>query len=411
MRRIRRTKGTLQQLASHNSATMYGGALHGTPLGDYLARVSNWFFLTVALIMWAIAWPTLQLTFHVSPELMPVFSGAAVLPLALLGANTRLAWGVIAITALVFPVFYSPFGRYEFDWQVCLVISLLVSTVFMYLRQPLPEAIGAWAVGSILFAAHAPGGGGWIAGLTVLLVVCLLIRLILRSRQMLASQTEENELERARRTVLEERTRIARDLHDIVAHRMSLVVVQAQTAQYRVPALSDPAKAEFEGIAVAAREALNEVRSLLGVLRLEGQAVQHAPLPTLASIDDMIEGTRAAGIQVDYLPAPNVESVSDATALAAYRIVQESIANASRHAQGASITVALIVDGPVLNILVENGPRITDRDHGGVGLGHGITGMMERAQSIGGSLAAAPRPDGGFAVRAILPLTTVPISV
>jgi signal transduction histidine kinase len=385
---------------------MYGGAFEGTILGQYLSRLVNWFYLVLALIMWAIAWPTLHLTFDVAPPLMPVFSGAAVLPLALMWANTRLGWGIIATTALVFPAFYDPIAPYGYEWQVCLIISLLFSTVMMYFRAPLLEAIGAWAVTSVLFFWASPdgAGGGWTAGLTVVLVLSLLIRLVVQSRSMLASQTEENELERAKRTVLEERTRIARDLHDIVAHRMSLVVVQAQTAQYRVPDLSDQAKAEFDGIAVGAREALNEVRGLLGVLRVEGQLAEHAPLPGLLSIDDMIEGTRAAGIRVEYLPVADVSAVGDATALAAYRIVQESIANANRHAQGAPIVVALTVDGGALHVLVENGRRMSDHDHGGQGLGHGIPGMVERARAIGGSLSAIPTADGGFSVRAVLPL-------
>ncbi|MDF0586093.1 histidine kinase [Tsukamurella sp. 8F] len=383
-----------------------GSALHQTLLGAYLARKSNWLFLVAALILFAVAWPTLPFQLQVSAALLPIVSGLSVLPVALAWQEPRIGWGVSAATAAVVSVVFDPMPDWHWHLQVPHIIVLLVLTFFMYVRRPVAEALGAWAATCMLFywCAEPGTGGGWVAGLSAMLVVSMLLRLVLASRSRLAEQEEVTDLERARRAVLEERTRIARDLHDIVAHRMSLVVVQAQTARYRVPGLAPAALAEFDGIATSAREALGEVRSLLGVLRLEDQRAEHAPAPGLEAIDDMIEGTRAAGISVDYLPVPGGAHVAEATALAAYRIVQESIANATRHAQGSAITVALTTDGDQLNVRIENGPAVSTADLGGPGLGHGIPGMVERAHAAGGSLVATPRPDGGFAVRAVLPV-------
>ncbi len=383
------------------------GSLHDTPLGVFLSRKVNWLFLLVALIMWSVAWPTLNEQFTVPAILLPIFSALSVLPLALCWAHPRTAWAIIAATAAVFPLFFwfTPKNDWEWNWQVSLIIAMLVATVMVFLRARPVDAVAVWAASSLLFWINAqPGtGGGWVAGLSAALVVCLLLRLALQSRSRLEEQTEVSELERGRRAVLEERTRIARDLHDIVAHRMSLVVVQAQTAQYRVPDVSERARVEFEGIAVAAREALNEVRALLGVLRLDDAAAAYAPAPGLGGIDELIDGARAAGVTVEYLPLPDPSAVGDATALVAYRIVQESIANATRHAQGAAITVALTLDAGTLNLAVENGLRTSDADLGGPGLGQGIPGMAERARTVGGSLSAVPTAGGGFAVRASLP--------
>lgn len=382
------------------------GALHATPLGVFLSRKINWLFLLFALIMWAVAWPTLNEQFAVPAAMLPVISGLSVLPIAIAWEHPRAAWGIVAATAAVFPMlWFDPKQDWQFGWQVSLIMALLITSWIVFLRSGPLDAIAVAAATSILFFVNAiPGtGGGWVAGIMVSLVIVLLLRLALQSRTKLEEQTEVSELERGRRAILEERTRIARDLHDIVAHRMSLVVVQAQTAQYRVPDVSERARAEFDGIAVSAREALNEVRALLGVLRLDDASADLAPAPGLGGVDELIDGARAAGVVVEYLPLPDPTAIGESTSLVAYRIVQESIANATRHAQGAAITVALTLDAGTLNLRVENGPRTSDADLGGPGLGQGIPGMAERARTVGGSLSATPTPSGGFAVRASLP--------
>ncbi len=393
-----------QQSALHIKAP--DGALHATPLGIFLSRKINWLFLLVALIMWAVAWPTLNEQFAVPAALLPIISGLSVLPIAIAWAHPRAAWGIVAATAAVFPLLWFDAKQdWQWNWQVSLIMAMLITSWIAFLKCSPLDAIAIAAASSMLFWLNAQDGtgGGWVAGILVSLVIILLLRLALQSRNRLEEQTEVSELERGRRAILEERTRIARDLHDIVAHRMSLVVVQAQTAQYRVPDVSERARVEFDGIAVSAREALNEVRALLGVLRLDDASADLAPAPGLGGVDELIDGARAAGVVVEYLPLPDPSAIGESTALVAYRIVQESIANATRHAQGAAITVALTLDAGTLNLSIENGPRTSDADLGGPGLGQGIPGMTERARTVGGSLSATPTAGGGFAVRASFP--------
>lgn len=149
------------------------------------------------------------------------------------------------------------------------------------MRAAIPVVGVAWISTVLLFLADTPGtnGRGWAVGLTAIVVFGLLIRWLVLSRRQLAQQEELSELERTRRTILEEKARIARDLHDVVAHHMSMVVVQAQSAPYRIADMSDETRAEFESIGAAGRAALNEVRGLLGVLRSDGQLAEHAPQP------------------------------------------------------------------------------------------------------------------------------------
>jgi signal transduction histidine kinase len=228
-----------------------------------------------------------------------------------------------------------------------------------------------------------------------------------RAGHALAEQIAQSELDEARRALLEERTRIAREMHDVVAHHMSLIAVQSETAPYRLNDLSESAKEEFAALSATAREALNDVRRLLGVLRSDGPA-ERAPQPQLADVATLVETSRRAGLSVDLsIPTNGAVAVSHAVGLCAYRIVQEALSNAGRHAPGAWVHVVVEHDPDVLRLDVVNGlPTTTD----GAQLerartGHGIAGMKERVALLGGSLSAGPNILGGFAVSAVLPLT------
>jgi signal transduction histidine kinase len=228
-----------------------------------------------------------------------------------------------------------------------------------------------------------------------------------RTGHALAEQVAHSELEEARRALLEERTRIAREMHDVVAHHMSLIAVQAETAPYRLDDLSDGAKEEFTALSATAREALNDVRRLLGVLRSDGPA-ERAPQPKLADIATLVETSRRAGLSVDLaMPANGDAAVSHAVGLCAYRIVQEALSNAGRHAPGTWVHVAVERDPDVLRLDVVNGPPTTPPQASleEARAGHGIAGMKERVALLGGSLSAEPNILGGFAVSAVLPLT------
>ncbi len=227
-----------------------------------------------------------------------------------------------------------------------------------------------------------------------------------RTGHALAEQIAQGELDESRRALLEERTRIAREMHDVVAHHMSLIAVQAETAPYRLDDLSESVKSEFAALSATAREALNDVRRLLGVLRSDGPA-ERAPQPKLDDVATLVDASRRAGISVDLsMPVNGDAAVSHAVGLCAYRIVQEALANAGRHAPGAWVQVAVERDPDVLRLDIVNGPPMTAgpaRLDGGRP-GHGIAGMRERVALLGGSLSAEPNILGGFIVSAVLPL-------
>jgi signal transduction histidine kinase len=225
-----------------------------------------------------------------------------------------------------------------------------------------------------------------------------------RAQHALTVLAERTELSQAQLTVLEERTRIARELHDVVAHHMSLIAVRAETAPFRLADLPDPVQAEFLALSGAAREALVDMRRLLGVLRQEQQAGL-APQPQLSDLPVLVESARLAGVPVELSVPATLDEVPAAVGVCAYRIVQESLSNAGRHAPGAAVTVSVDQDASTVTLRVANGPG----EQGGparTGLlsGHGLVGMRERVALLGGSLTAGPVAGGGFVVAAVLPL-------
>jgi signal transduction histidine kinase len=229
-----------------------------------------------------------------------------------------------------------------------------------------------------------------------------------RAQRALIAQVERTELERARRAVLEERTRIARELHDVVAHHMSLIAVRAETAPYRLSGLPEPTLAEFGSLSAAAREGLAEMRRLLGVLRSDEPA-GHAPQPQLSDLPGLVDAARQAGAAIELSVPATLDRVPSGVGVCAFRIVQESLANAGQHAPGAAVTVSVGHGAGAVALRVANGPggpagppRIGSRG------GHGLTGMRERVALLGGSLTAGPAPDGGYVVSAVLPLSPTP---
>ncbi len=224
-----------------------------------------------------------------------------------------------------------------------------------------------------------------------------------RVQQDLAAQTKRTELEQARLAVLEERTRIARELHDVVAHHMSLIAVRAETAPYRLSGLPDAVSAEFQSLSAAAREALTDMRRLLGVLRYE-EAALRAPQPRLSDLPELVSAARLAGVAVELSAPSGLDQVPAGVGVCAYRIVQESLSNASQHAPGAPVTVSVDQGGGAVLLRVANGPGRAVTPAGGPGQGNGLTGMRERVALLGGSLSAGPDADGGFVVSAVLPV-------
>jgi signal transduction histidine kinase len=202
--------------------------------------------------------------------------------------------------------------------------------------------------------------------------------------------------------VMGERARIARELHDVVAHHVSAIAVQAESARLTTENLSDEGRAQFEAIGETARDALAEMRRLLGVLRDDADAeTARDPQPSLARLDELVETARSAGTPVTLTLEGAATPLSPGVDLCAYRILQEALTNARRHAPGAVVEVEIEYAPDVLRLRVrDHGPGIVPPQTDG----HGLLGMRERALMVGGSLTAAPADGGGFAIDAVLPI-------
>ncbi|MEU8760624.1 sensor histidine kinase [Streptomyces sp. NPDC048659] len=305
-------------------------------------------------------------------------------------------------------------GR-PWPWTPMVVVGYLALMLALGLRESRRALMGVWlmtgAAATVFEIASPNRAGGITLLLFVLSGVVLLLTTALRGRgeaeRRLVEQETISEAERSRRTLLEERARIARELHDVVAHHMSVITVQADSAPYRITGLPDAAREEFASIAAGARESLAEMRRLLVVLRSEGAEGERAPQPGLDRVQQLIEATVRAGVPAELSLAADLGEVPQAVDLSAYRIVQEALANVVRHAPGAVTRVSIRPDGAGrLIVLVVNGPAEGGGPpvEGGTGTGHGLVGMRERVRLTGGSLDTGPLPDGGFRVAARLPL-------
>ncbi|KAA8885290.1 sensor histidine kinase [Nocardia colli] len=364
--------------------------------------------VTVALIFFTVAWPTLHLTHVVPGAVQPFIAALAAFPVLLVRINPALGWAISAGSGLLISLAIAHQPNNDMPMQVVHILSLFVLLLAVAVRGTVPIIGVAWVATSLLLGTTMVSEGassvwGWPIALGAVVLFGLLVRWLVQSRKQLVQQEEVTEVERARRAILEEKARIARDLHDVVAHHMSLVVVQAQTAPYRVEGVTPAARAEFESIGATAREALNEIRGMLGVLRSDGQAPEHAPQPKAVDVPTLFEGALRAGVRIAWTIDGQLETVPDAVGLALFRITQESLSNASRHAPEAPIQVQLRV-GPIVELIVRNDATATVARPVGNG-GHGIAGMQARALAVGGDLTAGPSADGGFEVHARIPLS------
>ncbi|MGP4001841.1 sensor histidine kinase [Streptomyces sp. 8N706] len=240
----------------------------------------------------------------------------------------------------------------------------------------------------------------------------------LRTRRAYYAQLEERaaRLEKEREAqskmaVAAERARIARELHDVVAHNVSVMVVQADGAAYVLDAAPEQAKQALETISGTGRQALAEMRRLLGVLRTgePGEGGDYVPQPDVGQLDDLIEQVRGAGLAVDFKVEGSPRPLPSGVELTAYRIVQEALTNTRKHGgPEAGAIVRLTYGDAELDLLVEDDGRGAQQElyqEGGAdGLGHGLIGMRERVGMVGGRLDAGPRPGGGFRISAVLPL-------
>lgn len=223
-----------------------------------------------------------------------------------------------------------------------------------------------------------------------------------------AAQRQRETVERAQRSVAEERLRIARELHDVVAHSLSVIAVQSGVGRHVIDDNPAEAKRALGAVEATSRSALQELRRLLGILRSDGDEASLAPAPGLAGLEQLADQVRAAGVRVDLQLEATDRPLSPGAELSVYRVVQEALTNVVKHAGPASVHV-LVRDGPdalVVTVLDDGcGPVPAPYRPGGPDLSghHGIVGMRERVALFGGSFEAGFRPGGGFGVTARLP--------
>ncbi|QKW28589.1 sensor histidine kinase [Streptomyces seoulensis] len=338
------------------------------------------------------------------------------------------AWWLSTTAAVLGAVAVDAVGRdhgFPWPWGAAGLIAQLLVLLLLALRVRTRAAVTALCVTVlvtwVLDGCAGPAREQPSSAPPVMYAVAVLVGAALRGRREaraeLGRQTTLTAEERARRTLLEERNRIARELHDVVAHHMSVISIQAQVAAHLVRDPSEELTENLAGIRGNALEALAELRRVLGVLRsadpddphglgeLGAGAAPRTPQPTLGRLDALVENTRAAGLAVTL----DVRDVRDGprpyppgVELSAYRIVQEALSNALRHAPGSTVRVALAHGADGLELSVVNSPPLHPASPS-PGVGHGLLGMRERAAMLGGHVVAAGTEAGGFAVSAFLP--------
>jgi signal transduction histidine kinase len=267
----------------------------------------------------------------------------------------------------------------------------------------------AWVIGALLVArAVAPDldNGGLALNFT-LFTAAYLFGTTVQNRRLYTQELEERAVvlererdEEAKRAVADERLHIAQELHDVVAHSMGVIAVQAGVGAHVID--SDPAEAKksLEAISLTSRTTLTEIRRMLGVLRSDGE-VEYAPAASLDDVDRLVDDVRGAGLDVDVRAEGDRAVIPPGVEFTAYRIVQEALTNVLKHAGKASASVVLHYEPTVLRIeVIDNGRGINGNAGNG---GHGLMGMRERVGVYGGTFEAGPRTGGGFRVMATLP--------
>jgi signal transduction histidine kinase len=331
-------------------------------------------------------------------------------------------------------------------------------TVAMRARRARAWWIGLATCALLTLGATALGSGPWYAQGNLALLAWAGMATAggdaIRSRRAYVAAVEERaeraertREEEARRRVAEERMRIARELHDVVAHHIALVNVQAGVAAHVMDARPDQAKQALAHVREASRTALDELRATVGLLRQSGDPeAPMEPVPGLAQLDPLLDGFRRAGLPVELTitPAPGPDKGTDGPAagpppipatvdLTAYRVIQESLTNTRKHAgHGATARVTVVLGRREVTVTVEDRPgehpggcpalaagdradraargtrpprpRPGEPENAARPGGHGLLGMRERAAALGGRCEAAPRPEGGFRVHVVLPL-------
>lgn len=336
-----------------------------------------------------------------------LFAPATTVPLAWRRRAPLAALAVIAAAVVAQSLVAAPpvsFGTF---------LALMLATYSVAAHGDRREALVGAAIGAVAASVQGlrePGdasafevvygivyfGGAWVLGRA--LRRRRLATVELRDR---AARLEHEREARARAAVAEERGRIARELHDVIAHSMSVIVVQAGAAEQILE--GDPARAReaLGSIRRAGNDALEEMRRLLGILRRDDEELTLAPQPSIARLEELLGQTQAGGLPVELVVDGQPRQLAPGVELTAYHIVQEALTNSRKHAGAAHAQVIVRYAPDALELDVVDDGRAAQP---GEGTGHGLVGMRERAALYGGVLKAGARPEGGFAVHARLPL-------
>ncbi|MFF5496209.1 sensor histidine kinase [Streptomyces aquilus] len=302
----------------------------------------------------------------------------------------------------------------DWPWLPASFLSHLTVLTVVAIRTRPRTAAWMWLLtAGYGFVAETVFGAGHFqtntAGMLVVSALLLLVVTVWHIRrsaeQEVTAQQTVTAHERSKRTLLEERSTIARELHDVVAHHMSVVAIQAEAAPYRVENPPPELERAFATIRENAVAALTELRRVLGVVRAEDYEAPDAPQPTLADLDRLLANVRDTGLSVQKTVTGAVRELPQGVELSAYRIVQEALSNTLRHAPGATaqVEIGYVLGG--LGLRIVNGPPPAGALlKPSPGAGHGITGMRERVSMLNGEMTAGATDEGGYEVAVYLPV-------
>jgi signal transduction histidine kinase len=373
------------------------GAVDGTGAGGRRLLVSE-----AALIVGMVAFEAVLVAHTSSMGWSPIVLVLRV-PVAVLVLVLRRRWPLLALAlagsevalqgqlSAALPVAAYALTRYDGRWLVRVPALTVASGITVW------SAADRWGVHTaVVFAGSFVL---WPATLGAYVPARAALVAVLTER---AQRAESDRDAAARAAVQDERVRIAGEMHDVVGHRVSLMVLHAGAVEM---AAADPSKVTqlAEQMQAAGRQALQELRQLVGLLRAdEPLDAPLTPQPTLADLPALLEESRSAGMAVTLDPLGRPRPLSALVDRTAYRVVQEALTNAGRHAPGGAVAVTLAYDQTHLTVRVVNG-RGTSRPTTVAGHGHGLIGLRERAHAVGGQLRANPVLDGGFSIEAVLP--------
>ncbi len=335
--------------------------------------------------------------------------GAALLLVAV--ACLALAWrrrvpvATLAVSTAAVTV-YSLLGYVNGASLIAPVLALYAVATQVSVRRAVIAAVATLAVLLTATAVNNPFGhisGGGFDLIPGMVAAALFAGIAVANRRAYAASMLDRAEQDARRRIDEERLRIARELHDVVAHTMATINVQAGVAAHVLSSRPEAAAESLQAIKTASKEGLRELRAILNVLRQADDADPTQPAPGIAQLEALIAGARRAGLATTFTVTGEPVPLPTAVDLAAYRIVQESLTNAIRHAGPATAAVSLTYHHDELRIDVTDTGRGQPPAAAGKSAGHGLAGMRERAAAVGGTVETGPGPVGGYRVAARLP--------